>query len=202
MKHPTIEPIIGEARARRAVTPANGDVIQRALVASQQEERTSRRPVSLALSLALAGTVTVGIGIVRLRTVPHVANTESRVAKAEPHITNAKSYVANTVPRTAHAKPYVARAKPYVARAVLRVARAANAKFPPRDDLDIINKGGSEAAIQHWAQLPQDEQDAQLERIKAIVKGGDDFIDIPLPTVATTATAAAAEALATKQSDR
>ncbi|WP_309722798.1 hypothetical protein [Armatimonas sp.] len=70
------------------------------------------------------------------------------------------------------------------------------------DDLDVINNGGSEAAIQHWAQLPQDEQLAQLERIKAIVKGGDDFIDVPLPMVATTATTAAAEALATYQAER
>ena len=73
---------------------------------------------------------------------------------------------------------------------------------PFNDDLDFINNGGSEAAIQHWAQLPQDEQLAQLERIKAIVKGGDDFIDVPLPIVATTATTAAAEALATYQAER
>ena len=215
MKRNAIQPIIDEAKSRRAETPTNGAVIQCALEA-HQALTSPRRPHPLVLSLCLVGATAgcLGLWVMRSHTLSSlpVAPMQSRVNKLESVNKKSKSpatkshfaikksrFAVNKTESPAQKSELIAN------KSALRNAKShslSNESRPFSDDLDFINNGGSEAAIQHWAQLPQDEQVAQLERIKAIVKGGDDFIDIPLPMVATTVTKATAEALANYETER
>lgn len=64
-----------------------------------------------------------------------------------------------------------------------------------KDDLDYVNNDSERFALR-WTHLPKSELEKLEARIRASVKNGDDFVDVPFPLVASTDPAATRSALA------
>lgn len=95
-------------------------------------------------------------------------------------------------------------APPAPQRRTFEAPRPATAPAPPPlgDDLEAINGGALDAFARRWTRLPGTDA-ARLEAdLLASVRGGDDFVEVPLPQLAGRGAAGAADAVRAYKEER